>query len=61
VRIYWERGNSRLSGGFLCVPKYNVQAVSGAVSLEFYRAWVNTIPSGNKPAAHYEGSECPDH
>jgi hypothetical protein len=30
--------------------------------LEFYRAWVNTIPSGNKPAAHYEnGSKCPDH
>ena len=29
--------------------------------LEFYRAWVNTIPSGNKPAVHYEGSECPDH
>jgi len=22
--------------------------------LKFYRAWVNTIPSGNKPAAHYE-------
>jgi hypothetical protein len=22
--------------------------------LEYYRAWVNTIPSGNKPAAHYE-------
>ena len=29
--------------------------------LEYYRARVNTIPSGNKPAAYYEWQQSPDH
>ena len=38
--------------GVLSVPKDNMQAGSYPISLMIYRVWVNTTPSGNKPAEY---------
>ena len=44
---------------FVCCTSGQYAGCESRRILKIYRVWVNTIPSGNKPAAHYEWQQMP--